>query len=648
MGDTVRVRNAGAVLLAISVGAFLATFNETFLNVALTPIMQDFTLTSGTVQWVSTAYMLVAAVTVPVTSFLYRSVPTKALNLAALVLLLAGTLVGAAAVNFPMLLAGRCIQALGTGMIVPIGMNLTLLVAPQGKLGTYMGVVSAVTLLGPAFGPIAGGMLLSVASWHFLFIVFAVLVVLALVVTALFVDNFEELTHPKLDAASVALVSLGLVGIMFGVSTVFSGGIALAVASLAIGAASMVAFVLRQRRIPEPLLDLRPFADRGFVCGVVVVFIAFMAVFAMNILLPLFMQNALGFSALDAALTLVVPCLSCVVFAPLAGRLYDRYGFRFSLPAALIVMAAFLFAMSRIVGAANALVLAALYLPILAGCNFSIGPAQSFALDRLPAELHPHGVTVCYTAIQVAGCIGSSFYVGIMGGVEGQAIAAGAAAQTATASGFSVAVTVAAALAFVGFCFAVATARLSASGKRTLRKDASKGGATLASVMFSDVYSIPAKATAYDALVAMAAKRTSGLPLVNEDGTLAGFLSDGDVLRAISDESVDKLDMAYVYSVWQRNGSLEASLDKLKDVPALSLATRKVVSVEVDEGLDAVCAKLSEANIKKLPVTRDGAVVGVISRSNVLRYLVSCASGEAVRQAVARGAQPASGAHAAA
>ena len=635
MGETVRVRKAGAVLLAISIGAFLATFNETFLNVALTPIMQEFAISSGTVQWVSTAYMLVAAVTVPVTSFLYRSVPTKALNLAALVLLLAGSLICAASWNFPLLIVGRCIQALGTGMIVPIGMNLTLLVAPQGKLGTYMGVVSAVTLLGPAFGPIAGGILLSVSTWHFLFAVFAALVVAAIVVTALFVGDFAELSHPKLDAASVALVSVGLVGVMYGVSTVFSGSVAVALAALVVGLAALAVFVSRQRRIPQPLLDLRPFADRGFVCGVVVVFIAFMAVFAMNILLPLFMQNALGFSALDAALTLLVPCLSCVVFAPLAGRLYDRYGFTFSLPAALVVMAAFLFAMSRLAGNAGAVLVAALYLPILAGCNFSIGPAQSFALDRLSADLHPHGVTVCYAAIQVAGCIGSSFYVGIMGGAESQALAAGAAAEAATATGFSAAVTVAAVLALVGLCFAVATARISAAGKGAAHAQV-MATEPLAAVMFDDVYSVPAAASAYDALVAMTAKRTSGLPLVGPDGSLAGFISDGDVLRAISDESVDKLDMAYVYSVWKRNGSLEASLEKLKDVPALSLATRKVVAVEASEGLEAACAKLSGANIKKLPVTRNGQVVGVVSRSNLLRYLVSNAAGEAVQQAAAR------------
>ena len=95
------VHRPAAVLLVIAVSAFLATFNETFLNVALTPIMQDFAISSALVQWVSTAYMLVAAVTVPVTSFLYRSVPTKRLSIIALCLLLAGTILGACAFNSP-------------------------------------------------------------------------------------------------------------------------------------------------------------------------------------------------------------------------------------------------------------------------------------------------------------------------------------------------------------------------------------------------------------------------------------------------------------------------------------------------------------------------------------------------------------------
>ncbi len=619
MGDTERVRNSAKVLVAISIGAFLATFNETFLNVALTPIMQDYGVTSGDVQWVSTAYMLVAAVTVPVTSFLYRSIPTKRLSIIALGLLLVGTLVGAASQSFPMLIAARCIQALGTGMIVPIGMNLTLLVAPQGKLGTYMGIVSAVTLVGPASGPIVGGFMLAVASWHVLFLAFAALTVVAIIVNLLFVGNFEKLTHPKLDVVSVALICVGLIGVMYAISTAFSNQ-AVAAGSFVVGAVCLGAFIARQRKIENPLLDLRPFADKGFVCGVVVVFIAFMAVFAMNILLPLFMQNKMGFSALDAALTLLVPCMSCVVFAPLAGKLYDRYGFKYTLPAALLVMAGFLFVIGHLGEAATAVLIAAVYLPILCGCNFSIGPSQSFALDRLTEELHPHGVTVCYTAIQVAGCIGSSFYVGIMSGVQQQALSAGTALGDAVTAGFTASCTVASILALVGFCFAVATAVFS------VRKPASHAAAPadqiISQVMFSDVYAIPSSASAYDALLFMSEHHTSGLPVVNGDGSVAGFVSDGDIIRAIADESEDKLDMAYVYSEWKRSGSLKQSLERLKNVAVLDVSTTKVVSVELEQGIERVCRVLSAHNIKKVPVTENGKIIGVVGRSNLLRYLI--------------------------
>ncbi len=621
MGDTEHVRSAAKVLVAISIGAFLATFNETFLNVALTPIMQDFSISSGEVQWVSTAYMLVAAVTVPVTSFLYRSVPTKRLSLIALALLLLGTILGAVSINFLMLIAARCVQALGTGMIVPIGMNLTLLVAPQGKLGTYMGVVSAVTLVGPAFGPIAGGMMLSVSSWHVLFLVFAALTLVAIVINYLFVGNFEKLTHPKLDVASVALVSLGLVCLMYAVSTVFSGNAMVAGICALVGAISIVAFVIRQKSIDNPLLDLRPFQDKGFVCGVIVVFVAFMAVFAMNILLPLFMQNYLGFSALDAALTLLVPCMSCVFFAPIAGRLYDRYGFKYTLPVALLVMSGFLFLMGQIGQAATAVLIAVVYLPILAGCNFSIGPSQSFALDRLTPELHPHGVTVCYTAIQVAGCVGSSFYVGIMSGVQQQALANGVSATESVLQGFTSSVTVASGLALLGFCFAVATAYFSFKEKSTKHSEADNS--IISSVMFEDVYSVLDSASAYDALLFMIEHTTSGVPVVSADGCPRGFVSDGDIIRAIADESEDKLDMAYVYSEWKRNGSLSGSLARLKNVPVLDIATTKLISVELKEGIEHICSVLSKHNIKKVPVTSQGRVVGVISRSNLLRYLIA-------------------------
>ena len=614
------VRRPAAVLFAIAVSAFLATFNETFLNVALTPIMQDYAISFADVQWVSTAYMLVAAVTVPVTGFLYRNIPTRTLNIAALVLLLAGTLIGFAAASFPMLLVARAIQALGTGMVVPIGMNLTLLVAPQGKLGTYMGIVSAVTLLGPAFGPIAGGVLLSIASWHVLFAVFAAMVLFALVCTALIIGDFAALTHPKLDIPSVMLVCAGLVGIMYGISTAFGGNAVVVMGSLLAGTVCMVAFVLRQQKLDEPLLNLNPFANKGFSRAVCVVLFAFMTVFAMNIILPLFMQGSLGYSAMDAALTLLVPCMSCCVFAPIAGRLFDRFGLSVSLPIALAVMTVFVALLSQCTGFATPLVILGLYTPILIGCAFSVGPSQSFALGMLPSEQHADGTTICYTVIQLAGCIGSSLYVGIMNGVEQSESALGVAAAAATASGFSASCLAAAGICLLGFCFAAATAR---AARALMARKPSEMGTDIDRVMNSDAYFVPADATAYEALLEMVARKTSGLPLVDAEGAVVGFVSDGDIMRALSRGMDGSYDLASYYAQWLRKDSLEDSFGKLRGLRAQDIATRQVVSVERSEGLDAACRKLSDVRIKKVPVTEAGRLVGMLSRSDIMRYLTA-------------------------
>lgn len=460
------IRNAGAVLFTVAFATLLATLNETILNVALTPIMGDFQVNAGTVQWVTTAYMLAAAIMVPVTGFLYRSVPTKRLITIALALLLAGTAVGFAAASFPLLLIGRIVQALGTGMVVPIGMNLTLVVAPKGKLGTYMGVVSAMTTLGPAFGPIIAGVIMNVSTWHMLFAFFGVLVVVALASAVAFVPNAAELTHPKLDMASTCLISVALIGILYGVSTAFSGAAGVAAASAVVGVACLAAFVLRQRTLAEPLLDLRPLGNHAFVMGLVVIVVALMTVFSMNMVLPLFMQGALGFSAFDAALTLLPACVLSCVLAPVAGRVYDRCGMRVMLPVGLALMGVFAFALSRCGEGATSMLLVAFYAPVIVGCALTMGPAQSFALSRLKPQLYPHGVTIVSTAFQIAGCAGSSIFVGVLSGVQAQQLAAGAADAAATTAGFQVACLVAVGIAVVGFALSLVLGRIERSGLR--------------------------------------------------------------------------------------------------------------------------------------------------------------------------------------
>lgn len=154
------------IMFAAAFAAFIATFNETFLNVGFTTIMADFEIGVSTVQWLATAYMLGAAVMTPTAGFFIRRFSTKPLFLATASTWIIGGIITALAPSFAVLLIGRIIQSVGTGLLVPSGMMIALTVAPRPKLGTFMGLMGAMTTLGPSVAILASGMILEFSSWR--------------------------------------------------------------------------------------------------------------------------------------------------------------------------------------------------------------------------------------------------------------------------------------------------------------------------------------------------------------------------------------------------------------------------------------------------------------------------------------------------
>ena len=437
--------NPKHVLFVAAFAAFLATFNETYLNVAFTPIMNYFTVNVGTVQWLATAYMLGAAVMVPVSAFLYRSIKTRTLFLTSVGLLILGSVVAATAPCFAVLLIGRIIQSLGTGMLIPVGMNITLEAAPRERLGTYMGIMGAMTTLGPSSSVILAGVILSFFDWRIMLLVFAGLALLCFISAAFILGNIAELTHPKLDILSTILISFALIGVLYGISTAFSGNIYLSVITAIIGIICLVFFIRRQNRIENPLIDLRPLSIRPFAVGVIINMISLIVIFAMNIVLPIYLQSAAGVSAFEASLTLFPAILMSCVMSPIAGKIYDKHGPGILLPLGFVCIAVFTASLAAFISTGSLLLFALLYVPVICGSALIIGPIQSFALSRLSYEMNPHGVIVMSTGFQIAGCIGSSLFAGIY------AIGSLSAAET----GFSYAALLACIFAIAGFCLAL-------------------------------------------------------------------------------------------------------------------------------------------------------------------------------------------------
>ncbi|MFL0168173.1 MDR family MFS transporter [Candidatus Clostridium helianthi] len=439
-----------SIIAILVASAFVATFNETILNVALSAIMKDMNVSAGTVQWLITAYMTVAAVMVPITAFLIQSFKTRKLFLSAIALLLIGTICAALSNSFAMLLISRMIQSAGTGMIIPIMMNTILLVAPKEKLGISMAICVPAILLGPAFGPTVSGIVLQYFSWHALFIMLIPIVSIIMILGSLFVVNVGELTKPKMDYLSIILSTIGVGTIIYAISSISEGNIKITLINFIVGIICLIIFIKRQNTLKEPMLNLSPFKYPKFVIGTILVMIAMMVTFTMSIMLPMYMEGSLGKTSSVAGLALLPAVICAGLAAPIGGKIYDKFGVKFliSLGTGIVTIFVFLISLSNCDTSLVHLII--IYICMSIGVGLFMSPSQTHGLNQLPKEYYPHGVAIMNTFQQISAAIGSSLFIGIMSAAQINALEVHHATnEVAIATGFSTATLVVCGFAFV-------------------------------------------------------------------------------------------------------------------------------------------------------------------------------------------------------
>lgn len=446
-------------LLAVFYGCgFLAGFNENLVNMALVAIMGDFSIDAVAAQWLVTGYMIAVTVVVTCMAYLYRRLSMRTLFFAAAALSIAGSAGGFLAPNFPLLLVARLVQAVGTGVFIPLMMNVIVDRVPHGRLGTYLAIGSAMITIGPATAPIVTGFMVSDLGWRSVFLV-PLAAAVALTVAGIFVvRGGREPELVRFDLPSAPLTAAGVTLLCVGLSEVTLrpavGAAALIGAALALGW-----FARRQEHLARPLVSMEPLHHGMFWPAALLVMVTMMTYFSLSVMAPLYFEEAAGLAASAAGVLMVAPVLANAAASVLSGRALDRWGEWPLLPAGLAIAVAGLgITIAGALAGSVVVATAGIFFGYL-GTGMVLSPAQTAGLRRLPDELDSHGVTLMSMAVQLSACLGPAAYVGIMSSATAAASAAGAAAAQASAEGFAGAMIAALVVAAAGLVTAVFYAR---------------------------------------------------------------------------------------------------------------------------------------------------------------------------------------------
>ncbi len=408
--------NKKPLVAVMLVGAFIAILNQTLLTTALPHLMVDLQINENKAQWVTTIFMLVNGIMIPISAFLIEKFRTRFLFLTAMSLFGIGTLICALAPSFAVLMGGRVIQAAGAGIMMPLMQTVFLLIFPVEKRGAAMGMVGLVISFAPAIGPTLSGWLVEMFPWTILFWILIPVVVVDIIAAVFVIRNVTELRSPKLDLLSIILSTLGFGGLLFGFSNAgqASWTSPLVFIPLAIGICALVMFIKRQLLLEHPILEFRVFKYPLFTLTTGIGMLVFVSLVGPATILPLFIQNMQGHSALETGLTILPGAVLMGLMSPITGRIFDRIGARSLsiIGIALLVVTSLLY--TNLSESTSLVYLTVVYAVRMLGLSLVMMPVTTAGLNVLPRELIPHGTAMNNTMRQVTGSIGTAILVTIM------------------------------------------------------------------------------------------------------------------------------------------------------------------------------------------------------------------------------------------
>jgi EmrB/QacA subfamily drug resistance transporter len=323
---------SGVVLsvLVLVIAAFMAVLDNTIVNVSIPKMMAVFGVGTTDIQWVVTAYSLVVGALVPITGYLGDRFGYKRTFLYSVTLFTLGSALCGMAWSNKTMIIFRIIQAIGGGAIMPISMAMMFRMFPPERRGTAMGIFGIAIMFAPAVGPTLGGYITEYMDWRLIFYINVPIGIIDILFATIILEETVLAVDKKFDFWGFLTSSAGFASLLYGLGIVADKGWtdAEVIAYISAGLVCLALFTWIELTVQDPMIDLRLLKNGVFSLSLAITSIASIVLFASLFLLPVFLQNVSGLTALDTGLVLFPQGIAAGIMMPISGFLFDKIGAR--------------------------------------------------------------------------------------------------------------------------------------------------------------------------------------------------------------------------------------------------------------------------------------------------------------------------------
>ena len=640
--ETQETHSSIFTVVVLLCGALLSVLNTTLLSPALPTIMGDFGVDATTVQWLTSIYTLTESVVIPLSAYLLGRFKTRNLYFTGIGLFTLFSLVAALAPNFPVLVFARAMQAVGSGIIMPMTVTLVMLSFPREQRGTAMGLVTLVIGFAPAIGPTLGGVLIDVIGWRALFGLVTVLGFVVLFIAFKFIENREGFESYALDIPSVVLMMCGMIALLYGISSSTSAAnIAVPIALIIVGVVVLAFFVRRQLQLEKPMLKVSVLASSRFRIDVIAVMIMQCGMTGGSVILSLYVQNVMGYSATISGLVMLPGAVLGAIMGMISGKIFDRYGAR-----GISCVGVTLLALSGIGLTLCDLDTSLVFIFLVnTGISFATQmittPLNTWGVNSLDNSVIQHANSLSNSLNQVAGSIGTALLTALT--ALGPTFAPNGSALEQTYMGVHVAyigqcaLTIVCALIVYIFVHdkqkqpategATDTTAATTAGATACTSTAASRQWTVADAMDRNPKYVREDQKVGDAFKLFADTETDGLPVLDADDNVVGYISDGDVLKYLGKQDMNFSSAGSNLTMLVDDENMQDTMIDMLDLNVMKLATKKAITLDEGTTLEEACSMFVDRKLKKAPVVVDGKLVGSLSRRNIMGFV-----GDAAKQ----------------